>query len=155
MKPETETNITNIMTELDRVPTEEVQVVRMKSQSELLRDALGGYVQGQVLEIKKLDEIISKGLRSLEKRLDADELNAADTLNVINTLSNKKTDLTTAILDPFKPSTTAASPLLQPPKEREDLSDFEQGLKELPPESLKILDNYIRMSEANKHDKNV
>jgi len=150
MVDKTEANIVEIMTGLDDSKSKDVQVIRMKSQSELLRDSLTEFVQGQLCEITRLDTVISKGLQSLENRLDLNELNAADTLNVINTLSNKKTDLATALLEPFKPSTTAPSPLLTQPKEKDLTSDFEQGVKEMTSEQLKILDKLIRVTQNEK-----
>lgn len=153
MNEKTEDDIVTIMNDLDKPADKDVQVIRIKSQSELLRDSLTGFVQGQLGEISKLDRVINLGLSSLANRLEANELNAADTLNVVNTLSNKKTDLSTALLDPFKPSTTAPSPLLTQPKEKEDKSDFEQGLKEMTSDEQKIIDRVFRMLQQN--DKNL
>lgn len=147
MNKNTEENITQIMTNLDTVPTD--NAIRIKSQSELLRDSLTGFVQGQLGEISKLDRVINLGLDSLAARLEANELNVADALNIVNTLSNKKTDLTTSLLDPFKPSTTAPSPLLTQPKEKDDSSDIERGLKDMSSEDMKTLDKFFRSVQAS------
>ena len=147
MTDDTNNKIKEITVGLDTVDPN-TEVARVRTQAEYLRDSLTNFVGSQLGEIAKLDRVISKGLSSLEDRLDHDELSADETLSVIGTLSNKKTDLTTALLEPFKPSSTAPSPLLNPPPKEEEQSDMEKGMKNLTPEEHKLVDKLIRTIQA-------
>ena len=146
MENNTEDTIVQIIDGLDDVH----EVQRIEPADVRLKNKLLDLVSGQVGEIAKLDRIISKGLSSLESRLEVNELSAQDTLNVINTLSNKKIDLTTAILDPFKAAPGGTSPLLPPAKEKDDNTDLERGLREMKPEELKALEKVFRVLQADK-----
>jgi hypothetical protein len=144
MKQETETNIDQIMNGLDNEDvSKDVEVVKIKTQAEHLRDTLTDFVAGQINEIKRYDNTIALAITRLNERLLTNELTAAETLNVISTLSNKRVDLTSTLLDPFKPTTTS-SPLLPAAKENADSSDIDKALKNMKPDDLKTLDFFYR-----------
>ena len=149
MNENTEETIVTIMKDLDDKDIEkDVEVQRIEPADIRLKNKLLDLVSGQVGEIAKLDTIISKGLTSLETRIELNELSAQDTLNVINTLSNKKVDLATAILDPFKAAPGGTSPLLPPAKEKSGESDLIEGLKKMPSDDLKKLEKLFRVAQA-------
>jgi len=152
MENKTEDTIVEIMSGLNNEDvSHDVEMQRIEPADVRLKNKLLDLVSGQVGEIAKLDRIISKGLTSLEDRIVLNELSAQDTLNVINTLSNKKIDLTTAILDPFKAAPGGTSPLLPPAKEKDDNTDLERGLKEMSPEQLKVVEKLFRVLQANEN----
>ena len=131
----------------DKGIEQDVEVQRIESPDVRLRKTLLNFVSDQVSEIQKLDSVVTIALNNLVERLQTNELSAQETLSVISTLANKKVDMTTAILDPFKSNNEGKSPLLAPPKE-DDSSDFEQGLKEMSKEDRSVLERLFRAAQA-------
>jgi len=152
MKKDTEENVMDIMIGLDKEATPDVQVQRIKSPDEKLRESLLNFVSKQIDEIQKLDVVIALSLNNLIGRLQTNELSASEVLNIINTLSNKKVDVTTSILEPFKPTPNGTNVLLPPAKEGNEFSDFERGMKEMSKEDLKVLEGLFRAIQSNKND---
>jgi hypothetical protein len=137
----------------DKDIEKDVEVQRIEPADVRLRKSLLNFVSDQVLEIKKLDDVVTIALRNLVERLQANELSAQETLSVISTLANKKTDMTTAILEPFKASNDGKSPLLAPPK-ADDATDFEQGLKDMSKEDRDVLERLFRVTQAESNRNN-
>ena len=153
MKNETETSITNLMEGLNNKETElQTDAVAMETPDQRLRRSLLDYVSNQVSEVRKLDDVISLALNNLKERLIANEIDADKVLAIISTLSNKKTDLTTAVLEPFKATPNGTNVLLSPAKESTDQSDIERGIKGMSPDQLKLLDKMFRVLDSNKDD---
>lgn len=137
----------------DKTIEQDVEIQRIESADVRLRKTLLNFVSDQVAEIKKLDDVVTIALHNLVQRLQANELSSQETLSVISTLANKKVDMTTAILEPFKANNEGKSPLLLPPKE-DDMSDFEQGLKDMTKEDRDVLERLFRVTQAQSNKNN-
>ena len=142
MNDKTENEINALQTGLEKVP--EQDAVPIQPPEQLLRERLLGFVSGQVDEIKELDSIIRLSLQNLRDRLAKNEIAPNDVLSIINTLSNKKTDLATALLDPFKTAPGGTNVLMPPAKESTDMSDIQKGIQSMSPEQLKLFDKMFR-----------
>lgn len=152
MNKDTETQIQKLNTSLtDTDIQQEVDAIAIETADQKLRRSLLGYVSTQVEEVRKIDSVIALALTKLYDRLQSNELDVDKVLSIVSTLSNKKTDLTTAILDPFKASPGGTNSLLPPAKENAEITSFERGIKDMTPEQLKVFDRMFRIiSDAEK-----
>ncbi len=155
MQKQTEQTIGDIMNELNKETEEHIELERMTTPDERLRSSLLNFVTKQINEIDKLDKVVELSLNSLKAKIELNELSASEILNVINTISNKKVDITTAILDPFKVTGNGTSPLLPPATQRSDSTDFERGVKEMSSEDLRIIEKVTKYIESQKNETNV
>ena len=131
----------------------EADAISSTSQGELLRNSTYRFIQDQMRTVENYKKVINNALRSLDERIDKNELDAKDTLSVISSLSSQVTHRTQVILEPFKPSPQSSSPLLTPPRQ-EDSSPMEKGIESLSSQELQILDSNIRKINSIKKDSN-
>jgi len=141
-----ENDINDIMEGLDNKELEfDANVQRMVLPEERLRESLLGLVEKQTREACNYDKAIGLAISSVVDKIQTNELTASELLNVISTLSNKKIDLITGILEPFKPTPNGVSLLLPPVKEKQREDDFTEGLKAMNAEELQTIQKVFDM----------
>lgn len=128
----------------------DVEIVESKSQAEMLRFNTFKFLQSQMKDIEQYRNVINNALKSLDDRILKNELDAKDTLQVINSLTTQITDKTSVLLAPFRAPATGST-LLTPPKEDSD-SSFEKGVKDMSTEDLQLFNKFIRSIEKIKED---
>lgn len=141
-----ENDINDIMDGLDNKQLEfDASLERMVLPEERLRESLLGLVEKQTREACNYDKAIGLAISSVVDKIQTNELTASELLNVISTLSNKKIDLITGILEPFKPTPNGVSLLLPPVKEKQREDDFTEGLKAMNAEELQTIQKVFDM----------
>lgn len=144
-----ENDINDIMDGLDNKELEfDANVQRMVLPEERLRESLLGLVEKQTREACNYDKAIGLAISSVVDKIQTNELTASELLNVISTLSNKKIDLITGILEPFKPTPNGVSLLLPPVKEKQREDDFTEGLKAMNAEELQTIQKVFDMIKS-------
>lgn len=124
---------------------QEILIERTILPEERLRNSLLGLVEKQTREACNYDKAIGLAISSVVDKIQTNELTASELLNVISTLSNKKIDLITGILEPFKPTPNGVSLLLPPVKEKQREDDFTEGLKAMNAEELQTIQKVFDM----------
>lgn len=118
------------------------------SQVDYLRERTFSFLTKSMQEMEDYKTVIKNGLTKLNERILHNELDADDVLKVINSLSSQVTGRTAVLLEPFKPSNQAPSPLLPPaPVQKLEETDIEKGMKSLSSSDLQLLDKFIRVIE--------
>lgn len=141
-----ENDINDIVDGLDNKQLEfDASLERMVLPEERLRESLLGLVEKQTREACNYDKAIGLAISSVVDKIQTNELTASELLNVISTLSNKKIDLITGILEPFKPTPNGVSLLLPPVKEKQREDDFTEGLKAMSAEELQTIQKVFDM----------
>ncbi len=125
------------------IVAKDAEVIQNRSQSELLRNSTFDFLQKQMKDIDNYKIVIHNALASLNERIAKNEIDAKDTLSIINSLTAQVTAKTQVILEPFKAAPQSSSPLLAPPKDTDDTS-FQRGISEMSSQDLQLLDSFIR-----------
>ena len=121
----------------------EVEIIDNRSQSELLKNSTFSFLRAQMKDVERYKAVINNALDSLNERILKNELDAKDTLTVINSLSTQVTAKTQVLLEPFKAIPNSSSPLLPPPKPDEE-SDLSKGINSLSGEEFKLMEKFFR-----------
>jgi len=143
---EMEDNIKTIVEKLDDEEfNDDVQLERMILPEERLRNSLLSLVEKQAREANNYDKAIGLAVNSIIDKISTNELTTGELLSVISTLSNKKVDLISGILEPFKPTPNGVSLLLPPVKEKETENDFTDGLNSMSKEELATINKFYNV----------
>ena len=143
---EMEDNIKTIVEKLDDEEfNDNVQLERMILPEERLRNSLLSLVEKQAREANNYDKAIGLAVNSIIDKISTNELTTGELLSVISTLSNKKVDLISGILEPFKPTPNGVSLLLPPVKEKETENDFTDGLNSMSKEELATINKFYNV----------
>lgn len=141
-----ENDINDIMDGLDNKQLEQdVFVERISTPEERLRTSLLGLVEKQAKEACNFDKAIGLAIGAVVDKIRTNEMTVSELLNTISTLSNKKTDIITTILEPFKPTPNGVSSLLPPAPKKEREDDFTEGLKAMSAEELQTIQKVFDM----------
>lgn len=143
---EMEDNIKTIVEKLDDEEfNDDVQLERMILPEERLRNSLLSLVEKQAREANNYDKAIGLAVNSIIDKISTNELTTGELLSVISTLSNKKVDLISGILEPFKPTPNGVSLLLPPVKEKETENDFTEGLSAMSQAELDTINKFYNV----------
>ncbi len=143
---EMEDNIKTIVEKLDDEEfNDDVQLERMILPEERLRNSLLSLVEKQAREANNYDKAIGLAVNYIIDKISTNELTTGELLSVISTLSNKKVDLISGILEPFKPTPNGVSLLLPPVKEKETENDFTDGLNSMSKEELATINKFYNV----------
>lgn len=135
-----ENDINDILDGLDNPQLEQdAYIERITSPEERLRTSLLGLVEKQTIEACNFDKAIGLAIGAIVDKIRTNEMTVSELLNTVSTLSNKKTDIITTILDPFKPTPNGVSSLLPPAPKKEREDDFTEGLKAMNAEELQTI----------------
>lgn len=143
---EMEDNIKTIVEKLDDDDNNaDIELERMTLPEERLRNSLLSLVEKQAREANNYDKAIGLAVNSIIDKITTNELTTGELLSVISTLSNKKVDLISGILEPFKPTPNGVSLLLPPVKEKETENDFTDGLNSMSKEELATINKFYNV----------
>lgn len=143
---EFEDNIKSIVEKLDDEDSNaDVELERMTLPEDRLRNSLLSLVEKQAREANNYDKAIGLALNSVIDKIATNELTTSELLSVISTLSNKKVDLISGILEPFKPTPNGVSLLLPPVKEKETENDFTEGLSAMSQTELDTINKFYNV----------
>lgn len=129
---------------------QEVSVERTVLPEDRLRNAILGLVEKQVKEACNYDRAINLAVGSLIDKINTNELSTSELLSVVGTLANKKVDLISTTLEPFKPTPNGVSLLLPPVEKKKTEDDFTSGLKDLSSDDLNTLNTIFKTLEGSK-----